>query len=247
MNKKTLFILLILTVTLTNSLSRSVLLMSISNYINIQDSFLENANIKSQIPDENQLNWYPLMNAFYPKNFSTYLKRDVDLLIFYTFGNFDKSYSDIFNKTSKTFSSYYGAYVLQVNDEQPFLVDNNYNLIKDDLISIVKYDYKELVLDHLGYNDEIVFDYNVLNIEIEETKIKLKAEIFMNCLDHNYKKFNLNYLQYGFPPKSHTESEFYPITTYGKFIIVKSLEQNSRFYVYYIVNQDKELVFSFGD
>ena len=247
MNKRVLFIILILIVILTNSLSRSVLLMSISNYINIKDSFLENANIKIQIPDENQLNWYPLMNVFYPRNFSNYVKRDVDLLIFYTFGNFDRSYSNIFNKSSQTFSSYYGAYVLQVNDNQPFLISQNNQFIKEDLVNIVKFDYKKLVLDHLGYNDEIIFDYNILSIEHEETKIKLKAEIFMNSLEHNYKNFNYNYLQYGFPPKNHTESEFNPINTYGKFIIENSTEYNNIFYIYYIVNQDQELVFSFGD
>lgn len=239
------FLLVLVIVAISNSYSRSLIVMTASNYLQHKNSFLINYEISYEIPEEPFLDWYPLMNIFTPMSFSNYIKRDVDLVIFYTFGNYSGRYSNIFRRDAKTYSSFYGMYALKVNDGKDFILDKSGNIIVEDLVSIVEYDFKYLVLNPLGYLGDVTLYYDVLSSKSINNLQVLNTSIIMNGLTHNYREFNLNYLQYGAPPRRGIIDEFEIIETYGKFIIEKTSFDNI-YLIYYIINSQSEVVENWG-
>ncbi len=218
---------------------RSILVMIPYNIINLKDSFLDEENLKIEIPKEENLDWYPIMNTFNAKYFSNFIKKDVDLIVYYTFGSFKNKYSNIFRKSSPTYSSFYGAYITRNNSNGEFIFTNSGNLILNDIKNILIYDYIHLVLEPLGYDEDVDIDFKIIQQNESDGRVTLIAEIYMNGLAHSYKKFNNNYLQYGTPDK-YINEEFNPIKTYGKFIIEK--DKNDINIIYYIINKNISVV-----
>ncbi len=209
------------------------------NKINYLKSFVSKEKIEINIPEEKSLDWYPLMNFYSAEDFSKYINSDVDLGIYYKFGEFRGKHSDIFRPDSKTYSSFYGAYILNNKVDEEYLVDGDGNLIIQDIIEILIYDYEYLVLKPMGYRGELKVDFSILDIDAGN----LSAEIEIRGLSHNYKKFNTNYIQYGRPNRQ-VSKNFEKIKTYGKFKIEKPTD--NLYIVYYIINQDKKIVESWG-
>ncbi len=200
---------------------------------------MDEENIKIEIPQEENLDWYPIMNTFNAKYFSNFIKKDVDLVVYYTFGDFNNKHSDIFRKSSPTYSSFYGAYVTKNNTQENFIFNDSDDLILEDVVDILIYDYKHLVLNQMGFNEEADIDFKIIQQNESDARITLTSEIYMNGLAHSYKKFNNNYLQYGTPDK-YVDKEFNSIKTYGKFIIEKDKKDIN--IIYYIINQDLDIV-----
>jgi len=213
--------------------------MSIYNLTNYNSTFIKEENIKIEIPKEVNLEWYPLMNTFNAKYFSNFIDKDVDLVVYYTFGAFKGKYSDIFRRSSPTYSSFYGAYVVKNNTQEDFLYNFSKDLIIEDIKKILIYDYKYLVLKPLGYKGEVNVDFEIMEIKENDEEISFVTEITMNGLNHSYKKFNINYLQYG-TPEHEVEEEFQTIKTYGKFVVQKS-ESNVNL-IYYMINQNLPII-----
>jgi len=207
--------------------------------INFKNSFVNKENIKIEIPKEVNLEWYPLMNKFNAKYFSRFIGKDVDLVVYYTFGSFENKYSNIFKKSSPTYSSFYGAYVTKNNSEKEFIFLNTKELILNDIRDILKYDYEYLVLRPLGYKGELNLDFKIIEKKEKDDKISLLTEIKMKGLKHSFKKFNSNYLQYGTPEK-YVDEEFEDLNTYGKFIIEK--KNDDIIIIYYIINKNLSIV-----
>jgi len=218
---------------------RSLLVMYPYNKLNYFKSFIKEEKINVEIPKEKSLDWYPLMNFYRAENFSEFINEDVDLGIYYTFGKFEGKHSDIFRKDSETYSSFYGAYVLKNNENNKYLIDDTKSLIVKDIIDILVYDYKYLVIRPLGYKKELNVEYNILI----ETKEEIFAELEINGLSHNFSGFNTNYIQYGTNGK-YESNEFKKIKTYGKFIVEKP--KKDIYIIYYIINNNKEVVERWG-
>jgi len=232
-------ILLISLIILNVYFIRSILVMIPYNIINLRNSFVYEENVEIDIPKEEKLDWYPIMNTFNAKYFSNFIKKDVDLVVYYTFGSFKNKYSNIFRESSPTYSSFYGAYITKNNSKKDFILSNSGKLILKDIKDILIYDYIYLVLKPLGYNEVINIDFEIIDKKENSHRIILTTEIRMNGLAHSYKKFNSNYLQYGTPDK-YLDEEFSQIKTYGKFIIEK--EKKDINIVYYIINKDLSIV-----
>ncbi|MFW5890747.1 MAG: hypothetical protein ACOCUI_00855 [bacterium] len=224
---------------LNSYLIRSIVVMGPYNMINLKSSFINEENIEIDIPKEEKLDWYPILNIFNAKYFRNYIMKDVDLVVYYTFGSFKNKYSDIFRKSSPTYSSFYGAYVTRNNSEKDFIFEDSGNLILKDIKDILLYDYIYLVLKPLGYNKDVDIDFEIIEQKESKGRITVLTEIKMNGLAHSYKGFNRNYLQYGTPEK-YVDGEFNKIQTYGKFIIEKKKDDIN--IIYYIINKDLSIV-----
>ena len=220
-------------------LIRSILVMIPYNMINFRSSFVKEENIEIEIPKEVNLEWYPLMNTFNAKYFSSFIDKDVDLIVYYTFGAFKGRYSDIFRESSPTYSSFYGAYVVKNNTPEDFLLNSSEDLIIEDIKKILIYDYKYLVLKPLGYKGKVNVDFEILEIKENDTEVSFITKITMNGLKHSYKKFNSNYLQYG-TPDNIVKEEFKTIKTYGKFVVQKS--EGDIKLIYYMINQNLPII-----
>ncbi len=218
---------------------RSILVMIPYNMINLRNSFIHEENIEVDIPKEEKLEWYPVMNTFNAKHFSKFINKDVDLVVYYTFGSFKNKYSNIFRESSPTYSSFYGAYITRNNSKEDFILSNSGELILKDIKDILIYDYIYLVLKPLGYNEVINVDFEIIDKKENSQRIILIAEIRMKGLAHSYKNFKSNYLQYGTPDK-YIDEEYNPIKTYGKFIIEKGKKDIN--IIYYIINKDLSIV-----
>jgi hypothetical protein len=223
---------------------RSLIVMVPYNFYNFQKSFIDDENLKVDIPKEENLNWYPLMNKFNAENFKRYINKDVDLFIYYTYGNFENKYSDIFRESSPTYSSFYGCYIVKNNSFDDYIYDKYGELIIKDIKDLMIYDYEYLVLRPLGYGGEVDVDFEIINKNIIDKKHNLMVEIEMNGLGHSYRDFKINYIQYG-TPDNLTTKNFKRVHTYGKFIIEKF--KDDIYLVYYIINRNYEIVNEWGN
>jgi len=214
--------------------------MSFSNNDNIKKS-----GISVQLSDLNLItppgDWYPLMNAFLDTTFSDYVEKDVDLLIYYSYGDYTKGSSTVFDPDSKYFNSFFGCYVIRQNETgyYGFLEDSSLDL--EAILQVPKYDYEYLVAGSLGLKrDDILTDYKTNSISLVDGNHYIQLTIETNSVYHQYKQFNLNYLQYGFPYIRTGQQDFFPIQMSGKFKITKYDENITL--IYYIFSQDQAIV-----
>jgi hypothetical protein len=185
--------------------------------------------------------WYPLMNKYASKGFSKYAEEDVDLLIMYTYGDFNKGTSTIFDRESQLYNSFYGCYIIENNDNGYFGYDENGNLQIERIALIPKYDFKYLVAGDLGLDKEdFILDYKVESVSESQDGDSLEIKIRTNSIYHSYKTYNANYIQYGIPYIKYDSKDFYPLDIYCRMIIEKV--ENNTIIVYYIFTPNSELV-----
>lgn len=218
----------------------SLAVMSINNRDNIKKSGLgvELADLDIIKPSGN---WYPLINAYVDTTFSNHVKKDVDLLIYYSFGDYKRGSSTIFDPDSKYFSSFFGCYVIGQNDKGYYGFEADGSLDLKAILQVPKYDYDFLVAEPLGLEQkDIITDYTVKSIEMVDGKHYVEFAIETNSLYHQYKSFNPNYLQYGLPFIRNGQQDFFPIEMYGKLKIMKYNENITL--IYYIFSQNQDIV-----
>lgn len=220
----------------------SLIIMSIYNQVNIYESKFDLNDINIDFHKQNA-KWYPLMNVFNSNYFSDYVKKDIDLTILYTFGDFQSGTSVLFDPNNELFSSYYGCYITRnnENDKEYFGFDNNGKIILNELIKLPEYDFRYLVAGAMGLkDDEFILNYNLENINYSDDSVFIDFECVTNSLFHNYKKFDQNYLQYGIPFIKNENIDFYPVKLFSKFRIEK---YNSNItLIYYIFSPSENLI-----
>lgn len=222
----------------------SLAVMSINNRDNIKRSGLgiELTDLDIIKPSGD---WYPLINAYVDTTFSNHVKKDVDLLIYYSFGDYKRGSSTIFDPDSKYFSSFFGCYVIGQNDTGYYGFEADGSLDLKAILQVPKYDYDFLVAEPLGLEQkDIITDYTVKSIEMVDGKHYVEFNIETNSLYHQYKSFNLNYLQYGLPFIKNGEQDFFPIEMYGKLKIMKYNENITL--IYYIFSKNQDIVKTWG-
>jgi hypothetical protein len=162
-------------------------------------------------------------------------------LIYYSFGDYKKGSSTIFDPDSKYFSSFFGCYVIGQNDPGYYGFDADGSLDLDAILQVPKYDYDFLVVEPLGLESkDIITDYTIKSIDLLDGNHYVAFDFVTNSLYHQYRTFNLNYLQYGLPYIRNGQDDFYPIEMSGKLKIVKYNENITL--IYYIFTQNQDMV-----
>jgi hypothetical protein len=218
----------------------SLVVMSINNRDNIKRSGL-GVELRDLDIIKPSGDWYPIINAYVDTTFSNHVKKDVDLLIYYSFGDYKKGSSTIFDPDSKYFSSFFGCYVIGQNDPGYYGFDADGSLDLDAILQVPKYDYDFLVVEPLGLESkDIITDYTIKSIDLLDGNHYVAFDFVTNSLYHQYRTFNLNYLQYGLPYIRNGQDDFYPIEMSGKLKIVKYNENITL--IYYIFTQNQDMV-----
>ena len=205
---------------------RSYVVMSVYSAQHSAKSVMENNGFSISMPSGK--GWYPFVMTYNAEGFSNWSGIDADMSIMYNFGAFDAMTrtSSIYDTSSDQYSAFYGAYTVQKSgDEFGFLQSGEIDI--DEVIQAVEYDYTQLVISDFGC-DEITFhvDHHSTadNIEFAGSGgwVCLDAVITANGAAHHYDGYKTPYLQYG-PPMAAVESDFDPLTLYGR-VYMKFLE-----------------------
>lgn len=227
----------------------SLIAMGVVNKISYNKSVLKSENIKIELLGGLQTkdkDWYPFVNCFNADYFNHYVKENVKLTILYNFGYFNKNSSVIFDPNSNYYSSFYGCYIVKGENNLYYGFDDESNIDIEKIVKIPEYDYKYLVANSLGCpQNRLIMDYKIENIVNDislagiSNFIKIDTEISMNGLNHQYKNFRINYIQYGTPINSNNE-DFKIIKMYGRLYINKL--KNDVTIIYYVFSPSKRTI-----
>lgn len=195
-------------------------------------------------------NFYPFMLYFNSdKGFSNYIGKDANLSIAYNFGGFKfrNKNSSYYDKDSDLYSSFYGAYIIDSDDDNSFGFNENGHIDVDLLAKVPEYDQKYLVLSSIGLssknsvfeNDIIDMKENIKYIDIDDW-IKIDSNITTNSPIHENTNFYRGYIQFGIP-KSEANKNFPLINIYGR-MYVKYFKEYDRTIGFYILGKNKNIV-----
>lgn len=198
----------------------------------------------------NKENFYPFMLYFNSKNgFSNYITQNVNLSIAYNFGgfkSFDKN-SSYYNEFSNLYSSFYGAYIIDSNNDKPFGFFENGGIDVELLAQVPEYDQKHLVLSSIGLSPkDSIFENDIIGIEknIKYIRsndwIRIDSNIRTNSPNHKKEKFYRGYLQFGISQNESNQN--YPIINmYGR-MYVKYFKEYNKTIGFYILAKNKTIV-----
>lgn len=228
----------------------SVIGLSIFNKKNYDDSLMKKENIEIEIGggyETKEKDWYPLVNCYNAYYFDKYVNKDVELTILYNFGYFNKNTSVIFNPNSDFYSSFYGCYIVKSGGDKYYGFDAESIVNVDEIVKIPEYDYKVLVAGDMGCpNDKMIMDYEIINI-VEDVElsgksdfIRIDTDVIMNGLNHQYKEFKRNYIQYGIPRYNDMYEEFELVKMKGRLYI--STLKDDLTIIYYIFSPNADIV-----
>lgn len=199
--------------------------------------------VSLKIPTQSRdTDWFPKMIVFNDKGgFNQLSGLDVDLTIYYSFGNFEtKDFSSIFDPSSPYYSGFYGGYLVKG-------INEDISLNPDLLAMIPSYDYENLILRDLGCpQSQRYFDYKVLS---QDLKSYINEENWQ-CYDllietsgvyHTPVQDRLHYIQFGRPVPSENVDSFTPVTLYGR-VYAKYFEALDTEVILYILSSDLDLL-----
>ncbi|MFB0920433.1 MAG: hypothetical protein QMB62_06075, partial [Oscillospiraceae bacterium] len=199
---------------------RSLAVMSLYSPYCAKNSIMERQDFKLSIPSGD--GWYPFVMTYEADEaFSSYIGiPDTKLTILYNFPAFSlkNGCSRLFDETSPYYSSFYGAYLVQRADGEPygFTADIS-EPDEDDISQIAKYDIFNLVLRDFGLTaDRQVFENTSVAEEKEvsflgyEGWTRVSSDLTVNGASHEKMGFVSSYLQYG-SPSFPVYSDFAPV------------------------------------
>ncbi len=195
--------------------------------------------------------WYPFVMTFNDSpGFDHYIGRDdVSLTIMYNFPSFSLLHgcSRLFDPDSPYFGAFYGAYITETTDGEPYGFSDGIPDI-DDVTKIPEFDLEYLVLRPFGLDtDDMVFESSIDDVESGvayagyDGWIKYDVDITASSPAHEYSKFDVSYLQYGIPSFSVDGDEFAPINMHGR-IYAKYFENSSTAVFFYILSKDEAVL-----
>jgi len=218
---------------------RAFVIMSFSSQYEENQSDLP---IKLKIPTNSDEDWFPKMMVYHDKGgFNKRHNQEVDLTIFYNFGNFKGGRSTIFDPSSPYYSSFYGAYVI---NESATLFEESMTL--QDITKIPDYDYRLLILHALGLSEsDSIFEINGLTAEPvaylgEEGWTQCDMTIQTMGMYHTPVKFKQHYLQFG-KPERNRQSDFLPLEMKGR-VYYKYYEEIKTTLALYIITSSEDLL-----
>lgn len=146
--------------------------------------------------------WRALVLGFdASEGFSKATGRPCDLFIYYNFGSFDGPFrGSVLKEDSPYAGAFYGAYIVRDHEGRDRFLES------EGLLSLVRYDYQNLVLKSLGCPDErMVFKAGVQTEKTGLSKAgfdgwrRFDGELVLNGMGHRWDGFRPAYLQYGLP------------------------------------------------
>ncbi len=220
-------------------------------------SLLSQNNYSISMPagfGQDQRDWHPLMIVFHEEHgFSRWSGEPWSLTVLYRFGGFEpmRRSSNYYDHTANTFSSFYGAYLVQNKEDegQPFGFNQDGVMIPEDWMAITEFDQRFLVMPSLGLPpDQVIFEVEMQGIEEDVTYLErggwtsVDAMIITNSPQHRKTENKQGYLQYGLPIAPPDDvPDFAPVTLYGR-IYALYIEEYRLSLGLYILAPDKELV-----
>ena len=246
-------ILLLLLILPLTRIVPSVGIMSLNNLYHKRSALTQDKNIELDFPvgrvSENQ-NWFPMMLTFNAsEDFSRYFGREIDLTILYNFGayKFGKSYSSFYDEESPYFGAFYGAYLVEdSNNPHGFGILENGKTDSELLFNIAKYDYTRLVLSGLGAKltdvkfEQVLIGESIRSIVGYDDWIQIDAVVKTNGPIHAPSKFQVSYLQYGYPPKYGGEN--FPEVDMHSRVWTRRFPEKSVTIVFYVMTPDLEFL-----
>ncbi len=186
---------------------RSLGVMSIYSRICEKDSIMEKENIRLFIPYGE--GWYPFTMCYCADDsFAGYIGKDeAKLSILYNFPAFTKKgCSALYDETSPYYSSFYGAYLVQLPEREPYGFGKDGGLEPDTVAKVAAFDFFWLVLGDFGIKPEDkIFSYELQSLESAKSFLgyegwtRVQAAMKVNGVNHKKDGFVQSYLQYGSP------------------------------------------------
>jgi len=245
-------LLLLLTLPATRIVS-SVGIMSLNNLYHNRSALTQDRNIELDFPvgrvSKNQ-NWFPMMLTFNAsEGFSRYLGQETDLTIVYNFGayQFGKSYSSFYDEDSPYFGAFYGAYFVEDSKNSlgyGFLENGETDY--ESLLNIAKYDYTRLVLSGLGAKlSDVKFEQTMIGESTQsfagyDDWIQIDAVVKTNGPVHMPTKYQVSYLQYGYPAKYGARN--FPEIDMQSRVWIRRFPEKSVTIVFYAMTPDLEFL-----
>jgi hypothetical protein len=212
--------------------------MLYSNWVHLNKSPFKEEFLEMDITRP-EGDWYPLLNVYYDETFAKRSEKVESVTIFYGYGGFHMGTSSLFDMNSDYFNSFYGFYAIKNKENSQFGFDRDGNIEVGDIEIVMKYDYGELVSKPLGLTNE-AYQYELQSYEEVECEAGyLRITVKTNSIYHAYKKFNRNYLQYGFPYIKKEEEPFFEIILFGK---IRVIDYNQNYSLIFFIFGDSEKI-----
>ena len=203
------------------SYAKSLAVMSVYSQANEKNSLLADKAIQVNIPSGS--GWYPFVMTYNAdREFAAFIgEKDKRLTIMYNFPEFDlnKGCSKIYDPASPYYSSFYGAYAVSGS----YGFDENKEFQPEVISRVPEFDLKKLVLEDLGMDGDVTFDWDINIIEENVTYagydgwIRVEADIRVNGLLHEKDEYLQNYIQYGTPNYDlNGRRDFEPVNMAGR-------------------------------
>ncbi len=233
---------------------RSYVVMSVYSYSHYKDSFLDQENIKVNMPgglSTWQKDYYPFVMTFDASEaYARRTQRDVELMIYYNFGAFRwlKGNSSMFDPNSPYYNSFYGAYVVREDEGlTSFMYHEDGRLNVENIMDITDYDVKHLVLASFG-DKSPTLEY-VINQDKDESTTRIidgrefrviDATLIMDGMWHHYEQNYMSYIQYGKPLEKDGKGmdSFEPLTGYGRIYLYEDKKTGIGYILYAIATSE---------
>lgn len=197
-----------------------------------------------------ELDWYSKMLLF--NNFDLPFSRlgldgegSLDLSIYYTFGDFNKGRSIIYDIESPYNNAFYGAYVVKLKPESP--LDEKVDLYKL-AEAVTRYDYSSLILAQLGLDHKDAYFKpesesmmsNVSRFGFDGW-LQNDSKVVTRSVAHQADGFHQHYIQFG-RPNATKDSEDFPETILFGRTYSKYFEEEALYVIFYILAGNHNLI-----
>ncbi|MDW7671617.1 MAG: hypothetical protein SCK57_02240 [Bacillota bacterium] len=234
---------------------RSVVVMWPYSLYHEQMSLMKKNDFNIEMPAgmiSDQQGWHPLMIVFHDaEGFSNWTGEAWELTVLYRFGGFEsgENHSAYYCRNSKRFSSFYGAYLIQ-HQEEPnayYGFDSTGKMNPSAFMKVTEYDQRYLVMPSLGLSpSQVIFEVEMLEKEENIPYLqhnhwtRVDALIYTNSPEHRYREHQQGYLQYGLPiPPPEGKEDFYSVMLYGR-IYARMIKSSQLSMALYILAPDME-------
>lgn len=194
--------------------------------------------------------WYPFVMTFNADNgFSRHVGvPDSRLTILYNFPAFSvsKGCSRLYDTESPYYSGFYGAYLVNLGNGEPYGVDEEGNVNPEEIATVSMYDYRTLVLSDFGlsYSDfkydfsteELSYNHEISGIE---GWTRCSGKLVVPGCSHVKNGFVRSYLQYG-PPEFECKEPFAPVEMESIIYAKYFKEINTCIFLYIMVPGEAE-------
>ncbi len=210
---------------------RSLAVMSVYSSRCAKGSIMQEESFSLEIPSGE--GWYPFaMTYTADEDFSEYIGLpDTKLTILYNFPAFSlkDGCSRLYDETSPYYSSFYGAYLVQRADGEPFGFSKDIHDPDEKAVAdIAEFDLFTLVLGDFGLtSDKRIFGYSLTDCQKNQFFVgydgwtRISSDITVNGVNHEKRGFCTSYIQYG-APSFPVSSDFAPVKmksiVYAKYI-----------------------------